>query len=146
MLVRGGSQIDEAFLLAVMCSIPFDWYVRRYVELNFNFHLVNSSPIPNVDANDPRYLRVVECSGRLAATDARFSTWAKEVGVGVGSVKTVTEKESLIAELDALVTHLYGLSRSQLEHVFKTFHRGWDYSSRLTQVLAFYDQLPKVKS
>ena len=72
--------------------------------------------------------------------------WAKSVDVKVGSVKTETEKEVLIAELDALVAHLYGLSRPQIEHVFKTFHRNWDYSSRLEQVLAFYDQLPKVKS
>jgi hypothetical protein len=64
----------------------------------------------------------------------------------VGSVKTDAEKDALIDELDALVAHLYGLSRSQLEHVFKTFHRNWDYSSRLEQVLAFYDQLTKVKS
>ena len=68
------------------------------------------------------------------------------MGVRVGSVKNEDEKDALIAELDALVAHLYGLSRSQVEHVFKTFHRGWDYSSRLAQVLAFYDQLPKVKS
>ena len=98
------------------------------------------------DANDPRRLKVIEIAGKLAAVDARYAIWAKEVGVKVGSVKTATDKETLIAELDALVSHLYGLSRTQVEHIFKTFHRGWDYSSRLEQVLAFYDQLPKVKS
>ena len=145
-LMRNGSAKHEAFVLGVMCSIPYDWYVRRYVELNFNFHLVNGSPIPFVSDSDERWERVTQIAGRLTAVNELFDDWAKEVGVKVGSVKTDTEKDSLIAELDALVAHLYGLSRSQLEHVFKTFHRGWDYSSRLTQVLAFYDQLPKVKS
>ena len=145
-LMRNGSAKHEAFVLGVMCSIPFDWYVRRYVELNFNFHLVNGSPMPLIPDSDERWKKVVQIAGRLTAVNELFSDWADEVGVEVGSVKTDTEKEALIAELDALVAHLYGLSRSQVEHVFKTFHRGWDYSSRLEQVLAFYDQLPKVMS
>lgn len=99
-----------------------------------------------VSDSDERWKQVVQIAGRLTAVNELFSDWAKEVGVKVGSVKTEADKEVLIAELDALVAHLYGLSRSQIEHVFKTFHRNWDYSSRLEQVLAFYDQLPKVKS
>ena len=46
----------------------------------------------------------------------------------------------LRAELDAVVALLYGLSRAQAEHVFATFHRGWDYGDRLQQVLAHYDR------
>ena len=145
-LVRGGSAKDEAFLLAVMCSIPFDWYVRRYVELNFNFHLVNSSPIPSVSADNPLYLRSLHCAGSLAAVDERYTDWANAVGVKVGSIKSDSEKDLLIAEIDALVAYLYGLNRSQVEHVFKTFHRGWDYAPRLEKVLSFYDKLPKVAS
>jgi hypothetical protein len=146
MLVRGGSVKDEAFLLAVMCSIPFDWYIRRYVELNFNFHLVNSAPIPSVAPDDPQYLRAIHCAGNLAAVDMRYAEWAKGVGVKVGSIKSDSEKDLLTAEIDALVAHLYGLNRTQLEHVFKTFHRGWDYAPRLEKVLSFYDKLPKVAS
>lgn len=145
LLVRGGTVKDEAFLLAVMCSIPFDWYARRYVELNYNFHIVNRSPIPAAQISDVRYNRAVAIAGRLAAVDERFSDWAKAVGVEVGSVKTGSEKEALIAELDALVAHLYGLNREQVEHIFKTFHRGWDYKPRLLQVLQFYDKLPALK-
>ena len=49
-------------------------------------------------------------------------------------------KDDLIAELDALVAHLYGLGRSDVEHIFATFHRGWDYGPRLAAVLAHYDR------
>jgi hypothetical protein len=111
-----------------------------------SFPIFNSLPVPFGDYEDNRRTRIIEIAGRLASVDSRFAKWAKAVGVKVGSVKTDSEKEALIAELDALVAHLYGLSRSQLEHVFRTFHRGWDYSSRLEQVFAFYDQLPKVES
>ncbi len=143
--VNGNSR-DEAYMLGILSSIPLDWYARRYVELGMNLHIFNGLPIPMTEDGDDRRARVIEIAGRLAAVDSRFSDWAKGVGVKVGSVKTESEKEALIAELDALVAHLYGLSRTQLEHVFKTFHRGWDYSSRLAQVLSFYDQLPEVKS
>ena len=137
---------EEAYLLGVLCSIPLDWYARRYVELSMNLHIFNGLPIPLVDENDSRRLRIIQIAGMLAAVDNRYATWAKEVGVKVASVKTESAKEELIAELDALVSHLYGLTRPQVEHVFETFHRGWVYTPRLTKVLEFYDQLPKVKS
>jgi hypothetical protein len=143
---RKGDERDEAFVLGVLSSRIFDWYARRLIELGMTFEMLMPMPIPRPPATDKSRIRIIEISGSLAAVDKRYAKWAKAVGVPVGSVKTDAEKDALIDELDALVAHQYGLSRSQLEHVFKTFHRGWDYSSRLTQVLASYDQLPKVKS
>jgi hypothetical protein len=126
--------------------LPLDWVARRTAEINITYHVINGLPIPDITDVDDRKAKIIQNAGRLAAVDKRYAKWAKAVGVQVGSVKSETEKEALIDELDALVANLYGLTRSQLEHVFKTFHRNWDYSSRLEQVLAFYDQLPKVKS
>ena len=143
---RAGSEESEAFLLSVLSSVIFDWYVRKWVEQNFTFELLKPAPIPRVSTLDKRASRLIENSGRLAASDDRFGTWAKALGVKSGSVKSDAERDLLIAENDALVAHVYGLTRTQIEHVFKTFHRGWDYSSRLAQVLAFYDKLPTVKA
>ena len=140
-----GEPTDEPYLLGVMSSLPFDWYMRKWVELNVTFELVSPAPIPEIDRSDARYGRVVALSVKIAAIDSRFSKWADKFDEKVGTLKRQVEKDDAIAELDALVAHLYGLSRAQLEHVFKTFQRGSDYSSRLEQVLAFYDQLPKVK-
>ena len=61
--------------------------------------------------------------------------------VPVGSVKTPDQQADMEAELDALVSHLYGLSRDQVEHIFATFHRGWDYQPRLDAVLAHFDRI-----
>ncbi len=146
LLFSRGEENDVAFVLGVLSSIPLDWLARRTVEVNLTYHVINGFPIPCIPSNDPRKLRLVENSGRLAATDARFESWAKNVKVKVGSVRTASEKDELIAENDALVAHMYGLTRLQVEHVFKTFHRGWDYAPRLTKVLSFYDKLPKVAS
>jgi hypothetical protein len=128
------STSKEALLLGVLSSLPLDWYCRRFVELHLSFG----------DDTDQRRARIIEISGRLAAVDERYADWAKAVGVKVGSVRTETEKNALIAELDALVAHLYGLNRSQVEHVFATFHRGWDYKPRLAEVLKYYESLPEV--
>ena len=141
-----GAEVAEAFILGVLSSIPLDWYTRRYVELHLNFQIFNGLPVPNFDFSDERCRRLIENSGRLAAVDDRYVDWAKAVGVKVGSVKTNTEKDLLIAENDALVAHMYGLTRAQLEHIFKTFHRGWDYALRLEKVLSYYDKLPNVAS
>jgi hypothetical protein len=72
--------------------------------------------------------------------DERYRDWASEVGIEIGTANDEPTKSELIAELDALVSLLYGLSAEQVEHVFATFHRGWDYSARLERVLAYYEQ------
>ncbi len=141
---RGGSETAEAFVLAVFNSRIFDWVVRRRVELNFSFQLLAELPVPNYDMGDSLVARTVVLSGRLSAIDDRFSEWAAQVGVPVGTVSE-DEKPLLEAELDALVSHLYGLSRKHVIHIFETFHRGWDYQPRLTSVLEYFDKIEESK-
>lgn len=132
-----GDEKTEAFLLGILSSIPLDWFSRRYIELNASIYIMNSFPIPELGVGT-EFERVIEISGRLAAVDDRYTDWAKSVGVPVGSVTSENEKVDLIAELDALVSILYGLSEEQVCQVFSTFHRGWNYSERVEQVLAHY--------
>ena len=133
-----GDRKAEAFLLGVLSSIPLDWYARKYVELHLNLHILNGLPIPVLDTGSPIATRIIQVAGRLAAVDERYEEWANEVGVPVGSVTTPSEKADLIAELDTLVSLLYGLTEDQVEHLFETFHRGWNFESRLAVVLDHY--------
>lgn len=135
---RSGTSVAEAFLLGVMCSIPFDWGARRWVELHLTYEVLFQLPVPFYEEDSLLCARVAEIAGTLAAVDDRYAEWASEVGVPVGSVKTPTERDDLLAELDALVNLLYGLSEDQVEHVFATFHRGWKYEPRLEAVLQHY--------
>jgi hypothetical protein len=135
---RAGDERAEAFLLGVLSSLPLDWYARRFIELNVNFHIFNGFPIPKFESSlicD----RVVFLAGSLAAIDKRYSAWAKKVGVKVGSISDSEEKEKFVFELDAVVAHLYGIDRDDLTHLFQTFHKGWDYSSRMDSTLAYFD-------
>jgi hypothetical protein len=138
LVARQGGPREEAFLLGVLCSIPFDWSSRRWVERHLNFWILNPLPVPAYVPDSHWGRRVTEIAGRLAAVDDRYTDWAAEVGVPVGSVKTPDDKDDLVAELDALVSLLYGLTEDQVEHVFATFHRGWNYEARLDAVLTHY--------
>ena len=136
MMPRGDKK-DEAFLLGVLSSIPLDWYARRFIDVNFTYHIFNSLPIPRPERTNPLWKRVVELAGRLACPDERFKDWAKAVGTEYGGLDSA-DKEDKIHELDAVVAHLYGLNEDQLTHIFETFHEGWDYTPRLKAVLKHY--------
>lgn len=133
-----GDPRAEAYLIGVVSSIPLDWYARKYVELHMNLHIFNGLPIPTYRPGTVLVDRAVHIAGSLAAVDRRYREWADDVGVQVGSAKDEPMKSSLIAELDALVSLLYGLTEDQVQHVFATFHRGWDYQERLGAVLEHY--------
>ena len=132
-----GDALDQAFLLGVLCSIPLDWYARRFVELSMNFFIFNPFPVPRPSRDDKRWRRVVSLAGRLATPDRRFASCAKAVGVEHGPLQD-GEKQDMIAELDAVVAHHYGLSEKQLVHIFGTFHEGWEYEPRLKAVLKHF--------
>ncbi len=123
-----GDEHDQAYLLGVLCSLPLDWYARRFVETHMNFCVFN--PLPRPARDDARWQRVVQLAGRLAAVDDRFAAWAQAVGVPCGPLDAL-EKQAHLHELDAVVAHLYGLTERQLIHLFETFHEGWDYQDRL---------------
>ena len=137
-----GTVADEAFVLGVLSSMILDWYARRVVELNVNFHILNSLPIPDASPEtDPLAARVAEIAGRLTAVDDRFAQWAAAVGVPVGSANDEPTRSELIYELDACVARLYGLDETDLEIIYTTFHRGADYSDRHQAVLAHFRRL-----
>lgn len=115
-----GDERDQAYLLGVMSSVPFDWFARRRVEVNMNYFILNSLPVPRPPRDDLRWARIVAIAGRLASIDDRYAEFATVVGVEHGPVDRA-DKASMIAELDALVAHLYGLERDELELMFDDF-------------------------
>jgi hypothetical protein len=120
-----------------MSSIPADWWIRRFVEGHVEEEAFNCLPIPATKPGTREWKRAVFLAGRLAACDGRFSNWAEEIGVSYGPLQS-NDKDTMIAELDAVVAHLYGLSEQQLRHIFETFHEGWDYKGRLNAVLKHF--------
>jgi hypothetical protein len=106
-----------------------------------NFHFVNAFPMPE-DSSGRLGRRCIEIAGTLSAVDERYGAWARAVGVDVGRVPE-SQRDEMVAELDAVVAHLYGLEETHVNHVFESFHPGWDYSSRLDRVLDHFERWRK---
>jgi hypothetical protein len=140
LLFPRGNETDVAYVLGILCSRPLDWMARRTVEVNLTYPVLGGLSVPRVPRDHPWRRRVVEVTGRLAAVDDRYSSWARAVGVEVGSATSTAAASDLTAELDALAALLYGLDIDALHHVFATFHRGWDFSGRLAQVRGHYER------
>ena len=140
-----GDVRTEAYILGVMSSLIFDWYVRRWVEMNLTFEILNSCPVPFFDEGNPDIIRIVEIAGILGAVDMRYEDWANSLGTPVGSALEDHDRSRLISELDARVAHLYGLERHQVEELFSTFHRGWAFQNRLEVALGYFDAIEKTK-
>lgn len=130
-------EIREAFLLGCLSSHVVDWWARRFVEGHFYKDAFACLRIPRWDAKARLQARLIEIAGRFASVDDRFARWATRVGVEVGGIDDDARPE-LLAELDAVVAHLYGLSEDDLTHVFETFHTGWDHVPHMTRSREHY--------
>lgn len=131
-----GTELDQAYLLGVLCSIPLDWYARRVVELHVNFHLLNGFPIPAPPTDDARRCEVASIAASLTRRNGEVADWLADV-----PAQAVSDEVDALARLDALVASLYGLERTDVVHVFETFHEGWDHHERFDRVLAHYESL-----
>jgi hypothetical protein len=105
-----------------------------------NTHIFNGLPIPSKEKYPNLSKRLIEISGRLASQNELFREWAKEVGVQTNSVKSEGERSSLIYEANALAFLIYGLDRNQMIHVYKTFHRGWNFKEELNETLEYLEK------
>lgn len=117
-----GDERDQAYLLGVMCSLPFDWIARRRVESHLSYFILNSLvvPRPSDRHRDPRWRRAVDLAARLGAVDERYAAFAEACGVAYGPIAP-SEKFAKVAELDAVIAHLYGVGRSELDMMFDDF-------------------------
>lgn len=120
LLFPRGGEPAEAYVLGVLCSLPFDWLARRRVETHLNFFILNALPFPRPEPTDRVRQRVAALAARLACVDDRFADFAAANGVAYGPL-TESERTDHIAELDALVARLYQMSAAQLEIVLADF-------------------------
>ena len=113
-----GGPLEEAYVLGLLNSLPFDWQARRYVESHMTYFILDLLCFPPDDAVD--HEGIAERAARLSCVDERYAAFASEAGVEWGPLRA-GERDRLRAEIDALVARAYGLSAEELEFLFGDF-------------------------
>jgi len=131
-----GSFLDEMFLLGVLTSRIFDWYTRRFVEMNFTFELVKAFPIPIFERHSSIAKAISLNTARLACQDSRLQGALAELDPTLVPAHNAEERANLLAQNDALVARLYRLDEDEIGIIFRTFMKGNKYDHELEQVLA----------
>lgn len=93
----------QRVLCALLNSFVANYLVRLRVNTHVTTALVSRLPVPLVAARSSAFARLAALSTRLTLSDAPIEQLAE------------------YAELQALVAHLYGLDRTDFEHVLATF-------------------------
>ena len=118
LIFNGWSSLAIAGVLGVMNSIPFDWESRRYIEINYNFFILNVLAFPLLD--NTHWERIGTLASRLSCVDERFADFAAEAGVECGPL-TDAQRNDMRSEIDALVARAYGLTADELTFIFTDF-------------------------
>ena len=109
---------EQAYVLGVFNSTPFDWQARRSVETTLNYFILNSLTFPPLD-NTP-WERIGRLAARLSCVDNRFAEFATKAGVECGPL-TDAQRNDMRAEIDALVARAYGLTEDEVRFIFTDF-------------------------
>ncbi|MDO9569835.1 MAG: hypothetical protein Q7J58_10700 [Hydrogenophaga sp.] len=121
--VAGLDSAQRLYLLGVLNSFVFDWFIRQSVTSHVSFFFVYNTPVPRLMATNPRFSSIAERAARLSCTTPEFDELAKSVGLKGhqdGAVD-LAERARLRAEIDGLVAHLYELNEAEFTHILATF-------------------------
>ena len=82
-------------------------------------------PMPRLNPGDPYFDAIVPRAARLTCTRPEFADlWGDVMGEtwddSSGAVDPA-ERQQLRDEIDAIVAHLYGLTRAEFDHILGTF-------------------------
>lgn len=120
----GSSENIKLYLLSIFNSFTFDFAAR----LSTNLHLSTTYkilPIPRLTSGNPFFDALVPRAARLTCTTHHFADlWQQVMGAPWDESTGATdpaERQRLRDEIDALVAHLYGLSRDDFAHILGTF-------------------------
>lgn len=113
------------FLLAILNSYCLDFLIRYKVSFHVNMFYAYQLPIPRLLPRNPYFDAIVPRAARLTCTRAEFADlWREVMGSAWDESCGATnpaERQRLRDEIDALVAHLYGLSRADFDHILGTF-------------------------
>ena len=110
-------------LCALWNSFVIDSMLRQRISANINFFYVYQLTVPRLQEGDRWFRAIVERAAKLICTTPEFDNLAKEVGLGShkNGITNEIERAKLRAELDGIISHLYGLTETEFQHILSTF-------------------------
>jgi hypothetical protein len=116
---------EQLFLLGCLNSFVLDWILRLKVAANINMFYMYQLPLPRLQMGSAYFEAIVPHAARLTCARPEFADlWYEVMGENWDESKSATdpdERQCLRDEIDAIVAHLYGLSREEFDHILGTF-------------------------
>ena len=113
-----------ALIQAFFNSFTVDYFLRLRVPPAANKKYLVQLHIPRIKEGDLFFNELVKLSASLSCTGTVFNDLADEIGIPRGGVKDQNERWQLQAEIDAMVAHIYGLTKEEYAHVLSTVTTG----------------------
>lgn len=148
------------YVCSLLNSFVLDFIIRQKISTTLNFFYMETLPLPRLTAGNPFFDAIVPRAARLTCTRPEFADlWRQVMGdepppydpspvspprTRGGAGGGVEDRQTLRNELDALVAHLYGLSREEFDHILGTFPlvfpENEEGQARRARLLAVYDE------
>jgi Eco57I restriction-modification methylase/N-6 DNA Methylase len=146
---KSDTNILNLYIASVLNSFCFDFLTRFRVGTHMTLFLTKQLPLPRLTSGDPYFDAIVPRAARLTCTRPEFADlWRETMGNQWHESDAATdpaERQRLRDEIDALVAHLYGLSRDEFDHILGTFPLVFPDTNaghaRRDALLAVYDAL-----
>ncbi|HEX3053044.1 MAG TPA: N-6 DNA methylase [Aggregatilineaceae bacterium] len=142
------------YLCGVFNSLCLDFVLRQKIATTVNMFYVYSLPVPRLTRNNPFFNAIVPRAARLTCTRSDFADlWHGVMGsewdVSKGATDP-TERQRLRDEIDAIVAHLYSLSRADFDHILSTFPLVFpdtdEGRKKRLRILDMYDDISRILS
>lgn len=156
-------QKTQLFLLSAINSFVIDYIIRQKIGTHVSMFYANQVPLPRLEAGNAYFDAIVPRAAALTCVSAAFADLWQEVMGTDWEAPDATQtydvletsyvyrpttnpaaRQVLRDELDAIVAHLYGLSRDEFAHILGTFPLVFpntpEGAAKKAQLLTTYDK------
>ena len=139
------TEADALVLCALFNSFSFDWLVRQKAATHLSLYILEALPVPRFGDAERRFL--ADGALRLSCNHASYAAlWTQRTGQAWTAPLADNVRQTLRAQIDAVVAMSYGLRRGEYEQVLASFsHRSLPAAPALC-LAAFDAGLPRGSS
>jgi hypothetical protein len=120
------------YVCGLLNSFVIDYVIRQKMAENLNLFYVKQIPLPRLSEDEKIYEEIVKRVAILTCSCEEYEELARACNVTVRKLAN-HERSNLIAEVNALVAHLFRLNGEDLQYILSTFPLIEDREKQLTQ-------------